>query len=167
VLVWRGIELRANVQVLEVATRELGVGNNLDLAIADLGDLDDVTEVTDAALNLDAVLEELLEGGDVEDLVGGWLRSIDDELVKSATCCHAFGDGNKLTFLVTLACLPFGPVFYIANLSLLSQAIAYRGEANSKAISCTYSCWCHCEGLLSQRSVYPAHELRVERWFCF
>jgi hypothetical protein len=69
-----------HVQVLEVATREGNVSDNLDLAIANLGDDDLVTEVTDAALDLDAVVEELLEGGDIEDLVVGGLRSIDDEL---------------------------------------------------------------------------------------
>jgi hypothetical protein len=56
------------------------VSDNLDLAIANLGDDDLVTKVTDAALDLDAVVEELLEGGDIEDLVVGGLRSIDDEL---------------------------------------------------------------------------------------
>ena len=32
------------------------------------------------ALDLDAVVEELLEGGDIGDLVAGGLRSVDDEL---------------------------------------------------------------------------------------
>lgn len=54
--------------------------NDLDLAIADLGDLDDIAEVADAAVDLDLVLQKLLEGGDVEDLVGGGLRGVDDEL---------------------------------------------------------------------------------------
>jgi hypothetical protein len=69
-----------SIQVLEVAAREIVVGNDLDLAIALLGDDDVVAEVVGAALDLDAVLEELLEGGDVEDLVVGGLRSVDDEL---------------------------------------------------------------------------------------
>jgi hypothetical protein len=56
------------------------VGNNLDLAIGGLGDLDVVAKVADAALNLDLLVEELLEGGDVEDLVARGLRSVDDEL---------------------------------------------------------------------------------------
>jgi len=68
-------------QVLEISARELGVRNNLDLSIANLGDLDDISEVSDTAINLDLVLKELLEGGDVEDLVASGLRSIDDELV--------------------------------------------------------------------------------------
>jgi len=69
-----------HVQVLEVSARELGVCDNLDLSLALLGDLDGITEVSDTAVNLDLVLEELLKGGDVEDLVAGGLRSVDDEL---------------------------------------------------------------------------------------
>ena len=57
------------------------MSDNLDLAITRLGDVDLVTEVTDTALDLDAVVEELLEGRDVEDLVAGGLRSVDDELI--------------------------------------------------------------------------------------
>lgn len=68
-------------QVLEVAAREVVVGNDLDLALALLLDDDVVAEVVGAALDLDALLEELLERGDVEDLVGGGLRSVDDELL--------------------------------------------------------------------------------------
>lgn len=60
--------------------------NNLDLSIADLGDLHNIAEVTDAAVDLDLVLEELLEGGDVEDLVACGLRSVDDEL--GFLSCH-------------------------------------------------------------------------------
>lgn len=69
-----------HVQVLEVATRELLVRNDLDLAIALLADLDYVSQVTGAAFDLDAVVKELLEGGDVEDLVVGGLGAVDDEL---------------------------------------------------------------------------------------
>ena len=72
---------RGNVQVLEVTTRERNVSDNLDLAITRLGDVDLVTEVTDTALDLDAVVEELLEGRDVEDLVARGLRGVDDELI--------------------------------------------------------------------------------------
>lgn len=56
------------------------MGNDLDLALTLLLDNNVVTEVVGAALNLDAVLEELLEGSDVEDLVAGRLRSINDVL---------------------------------------------------------------------------------------
>lgn len=56
------------------------MGNDLDLAVALLGDLDGVTEVAGAAIDLDAVVKELLEGGDVEDLVAHGLRGVDDEL---------------------------------------------------------------------------------------
>jgi hypothetical protein len=69
------------LQVLEVTTGELRVCNNLDLAITNLGDLDDITEVADTAIDLYLVLEELLEGRDIENLVAGGLRSVDDELM--------------------------------------------------------------------------------------
>ena len=72
---------RSNVQVLQVAAGELLVSNDLDLAIALLGDLDDLAEVTGAALDLDAVVKELLESLDVEDLVVDGLRAVDDELL--------------------------------------------------------------------------------------
>lgn len=70
-------------QVLEVSARELGVCDNLDLSLALLGDLDGITEVSNTAVDLDLVLEELLEGGDVEDLVACGLRSVDDELLSN------------------------------------------------------------------------------------
>jgi hypothetical protein len=70
-----------DLQVLEVATREGDVSDNLDLALTNLGDDNVVTEVADTALDLDAVVEELLEGGDIEDLVARGLRSIDDVLL--------------------------------------------------------------------------------------
>jgi hypothetical protein len=74
---------QVNIQVLQVAAGELLVRNNLDLSIALLGDGNGVAEVTGAALNLDAVVKELLEGLDVEDLVVDGLRAIDDELLQS------------------------------------------------------------------------------------
>ena len=66
------------------------MGNNLDLAIADLGDDNLVTEVADTALDLDAVVEELLKGRDVEDLVAGRLRSVDHELLNFQIRLMAF-----------------------------------------------------------------------------
>jgi len=70
-------------QVLEVSSREVDVRNNLDLSIANLRDLHNVAEVTDTAVDLDLVLEELLEGGDIEDFVAGGLRGVDDELLSN------------------------------------------------------------------------------------
>ena len=63
------------------------MGDDLDLAIADLLDLDVVAEVTGAALDLDAVVQELLEGGDVEDLVGHGLRAVDGVLWLLVSMC--------------------------------------------------------------------------------
>jgi len=56
------------------------VGDNLNLSLASLADLDDIAEVTGATLNLDAVVEELLESGGVEDLVVDGLGAVDDVL---------------------------------------------------------------------------------------
>lgn len=56
------------------------MGNDLDLAITRRRDGDVIAQVVGAAVNLDVVLEELLKGGDVEDLVASRLRSVDDEL---------------------------------------------------------------------------------------
>ena len=56
------------------------MGSDLDLAITDLLDLNNVAEVANTAVDLDLVLEEFLEGADVEDLVAGGLRSVNDEL---------------------------------------------------------------------------------------
>lgn len=57
------------------------MGNDLDLAIALLGDGNGLAEVSGAALDLDAVVQELLKGLDVEDLVVDGLRAVDDELL--------------------------------------------------------------------------------------
>jgi hypothetical protein len=110
-----GVEIA--VQVLEVAAREIIVGNDLDLALALLGDLDGVAEVADAALNLDLLVQELLEGRDVEDLVAGGLGSVDDELQRGGDLLATAKDAQnlrsckRLTFLVTLG--PFlAPDFF-------------------------------------------------------
>lgn len=54
--------------------------NDLNLALPLLRNLHGFAEVSDTAINFDFVPEELLERGDIEDLVTGRLRSIDDEL---------------------------------------------------------------------------------------
>lgn len=69
-----------HIQVLEVATGEGDVSHNDDLALTLLRDQDRVTEVSDTVVDLNPVVQELLERRYVEDLVGGGLRSIDDEL---------------------------------------------------------------------------------------
>lgn len=76
-----------NTQIFEVAARELLVRNDLDLAIGLLRDLDRVAEVSGAAIDFDAVVQELLEGLDVEDLVVDGLRAVDDELQLSVSEC--------------------------------------------------------------------------------
>ena len=59
------------------------MSDDLDLAIAGLGDLDDLSELAGAAVDLDLLVEELLEGRDVEDLIARGLGGVDDKLL----CC--------------------------------------------------------------------------------
>jgi len=57
------------------------VCDDLDFAFTRRGDLDLIAQVAGTALNLDALVQELLKGGDVEDLVAGGLLGVDDELL--------------------------------------------------------------------------------------
>lgn len=59
------------------------MADNLDLAISSLRDGDLVAQVTSSALNLDLLVQELLESGQIEDLVAYWLRAVDGVL---STC---------------------------------------------------------------------------------
>lgn len=88
-----GVKWKAwwNIQVLEVATRELSVGDNDNLTLTLLGDGNNVLEVADTALNLDLVVEELLEGSDIEDLIGSRLAAVDDELLGDLRLLSALG----------------------------------------------------------------------------
>lgn len=88
------------------------MGHNFDLSIANLGDLDGIAEVTNAALNLDLVVQELLEGGDVEDLVVGGLGSVDDEL----------NSDNYVSTLIPFFFKGWGGIAYlVGDLLLLSS----------------------------------------------
>jgi hypothetical protein len=64
-------------QVLEISSTERDMRHHLDLPVPDLLDIDLVAEITGASLNLDAVVEEFLEGRQVENLVAYRLRAVD------------------------------------------------------------------------------------------
>lgn len=57
------------------------MGNDLNLALGDLGDDNCLAQLADAAVDLDLLVQELLKGRDVEDLVVDGLRGVDDELL--------------------------------------------------------------------------------------
>ena len=57
------------LQVLEVSTRKLRVCDNLDLSLALLANLYRVAQITNTIVNLDFVVQELFEGGNVKDLI--------------------------------------------------------------------------------------------------
>ena len=71
---------RSISQVLQISAREGCVRNDFDLAFTLLRDLNNIAEVPYTAVDLNLVLKEFLESGDIKDLVAGGLRSIDDEL---------------------------------------------------------------------------------------
>jgi len=79
------------------------VRSDLDLPITEILDQHNIAEVSDTIVNLDFVLKELLEGGDVEDLVARGLRSVDDELRSSVSVLYTIGipSMQRLTFWVT------------------------------------------------------------------
>ncbi|KAJ8612323.1 hypothetical protein MRB53_037533 [Persea americana] len=69
------------LEVLEVSARKLLVRNNLDLALSLLADGNGLAQVAGPAVDLYALVEELLKGGDIENLVRGRLGAVDNELV--------------------------------------------------------------------------------------
>ena len=110
------------------------MGNDFDLALAGLGDDDLVTEVADAALNLDAVVEELLESGEVEDLVVHGLRSVDDilqakRLVLNISSWESWSKCDSCTYLL-------GDLLGLATTSLFTgegYRLAYCSIVRSKS----------------------------------
>lgn len=67
-------------QVLQIPAREWNVRHHLDLAIANLGDIDGVAEVSHTPLNLDLVMQELFESREIENLVVDRLGTVDGVL---------------------------------------------------------------------------------------
>ena len=98
-------------QVLQVAAGELLVGDDLDLAVTLLGDEDGLAEVTGAALNLDAVVKELLESLEIEDLVVDGLRAVDDELLGDLLALLGRGAGGTLLHCTLAYCSVRGSAF--------------------------------------------------------
>ena len=71
-----------DIQVLQIPPTEGDVGDDFDLAISGLGDADAVAEIASPAVDFDAVVEELLECGQVEDLVAHGLGAVDCVLLE-------------------------------------------------------------------------------------
>ena len=67
-------------QVLQVAAREVLVGDDLDATVAEVADGDVVAQVAGAAFDFDALLQKGREGAGVENAVFGGLLGVDDEL---------------------------------------------------------------------------------------
>lgn len=67
-------------QVFQVPPGELSVCDDFDLPFTLLANLDCVAQIPYAVVDLDLVVQKFLKGGNVEDLVGGGLGGVDDEL---------------------------------------------------------------------------------------
>lgn len=83
------------------------MSNDLNLAIGDLGDDNGVAELTNATVDLDLLVQELLEGRDVEDLVVNGLRGVDDELKPGkqvSSCALRFVNASRSAKICV--CLP-------------------------------------------------------------
>lgn len=75
------------------------MGDDLDLAVADLLDVDGVAEVARAAVDLDALVQELLERRQVEDLVRHRLAAVDGVFAGRLGGLGSFGAGFGGGFL--------------------------------------------------------------------
>ncbi len=81
--------------------------DDLNLAIANLGDLDIVAEIADTTIDFDAVVQEFLVGGDIKDLVIGRLSGVDYELCRVQN--FQYHDLVEVTIvLLYVLIVPFG-----------------------------------------------------------
>lgn len=62
--------------------------DDIDLSFTSLADGDSVAQVSNTAFNLDLVVEELFEGGQIKDFVADWLRTVDGILRKLSIVCR-------------------------------------------------------------------------------
>lgn len=126
------------------------MGDHLELPIADLRDADVVPEVAGAALDLDTVVEELFERGQVEDLVADRLAAVDCVLGSKSANLRASCSRETWTCLLGDLCrLAFRGASLHGRketLSLLSsprpslvrKAKVTRGLGYSKAVRSAY-----------------------------
>lgn len=141
--------------------------DDLYLPVSLLGYLHDIAEVPHPSVDLDLVVQELLEGGDIEDLVARWLGGIDDELWRGGISDEASVCKNDHTFLVIFGCFPLvgaRVVFYPVRISLsllFSSLVPKRGTGEQQsgvvlyillqvplfelvAKKCVSCAWCRC-----------------------
>ena len=71
---------KIDIQILQVSPRELGVGNNLNLAVTLLANLHRIAEIANTVVDFDLVVQKFFKGGDIEDLVRGRLGCVYDVL---------------------------------------------------------------------------------------
>lgn len=61
--------VQRDLQIFQISSRKGNVRNDFNFAIASLGDTDLIAEVARASFDFDLVVEEFLEGRQVEDLI--------------------------------------------------------------------------------------------------
>lgn len=76
------------------------MGKHNDFPIALLRYLNDISEVADAAINLNLVVEEFLKLTDIEDFIAGRTRGIDYKLPRSISIPRGGNwEGQELPYL--------------------------------------------------------------------
>jgi len=70
-------------QVLQIPARKRNMRDDLDLPVSNGFDVNVIAQIPGATLDLDAIVQELLEGTEVEDLVRDGLRAVDCVLVRN------------------------------------------------------------------------------------
>ena len=100
-----------NLQVLDVATREIIVGDDQNPAIGVRLDGDGIPEIARATFNFDLLLKELFKCGNIKDLVVGGGGCVDGECL-GLLCSLATFLGLEWTRKLTLAyCFTPSPKF--------------------------------------------------------
>ena len=69
-----------NLQILKIPPRKLRMCNDLDFSIALLADLHRVAQISHPIVDLNFVVQEFFEGGDIKDFIGRRLGGINDKL---------------------------------------------------------------------------------------
>lgn len=76
------------------------MGNNFNLPITLLADLHHISKIPYSVIDLDLIVQELFEGGNIEDFIAGGLTCIDDKLNGPISSISFSETSRKRTLLI-------------------------------------------------------------------